>query len=64
MQQSPLKDKMELENIPKEKIEEKLMERKTYYSTLTQSKYSFIGNFITGAAFTLLLSFFLKNNRK
>jgi len=49
---------------PKRKIEEKLTERKAYYSTSNQSMYSFIGNFITGAAFTLLLSFFLKSNRK
>lgn len=61
---SALKEKMELENIPGKKIEEKLMERKDYYSTSNQSVYSFIGNFITGAAFTLLLSFFLKRNQK
>ena len=59
-----LKEKMELENIPKEKIEGKLIEMRGYYSTSNQSLFSFIGNFTTGAAFTLLLSFFLKNNRK
>ena len=61
---SALREKMELENIPKGKIEEKLTERKAYYSTSNQSLYSFIGNFITGTAFSLLLGFFLKSNRK
>ena len=59
-----LKEKMELERLPVEKIEEKLVERREYYSTANQSIFSFIGNFITGGAFTLLLSFFLKTNRK
>ncbi len=59
-----LQKKMELANIPKEKIIEKLVEIRAYYATSTQSIYSFIGNLITGTAFTLLLSFFLKTNRK
>ncbi|WP_109435090.1 MULTISPECIES: DUF4199 domain-containing protein [Aquimarina] len=59
-----MKEKMNLLSIPKEKIDEKLAERTTYYSTAIQSGYSFIGNFITGMAFTLLLSFFLKTNKK
>ena len=59
-----LKEKMELENIPKYRVEEKLAERKTYYRTSNQCLYSFIGNFTTGASFTLLLSFFLKTQRK
>ncbi len=61
---SAMKEKMNLLGIPKEKIDEKLAERTIYYSTITQSSYSFIGNFITGMAFTFLLSFFLKTNKK
>ncbi len=56
-----IQEKMELENIPSDKIEQKLAERTEYFSTLTQSLYSFTGNFITGIAFTLLLGFFLKH---
>ena len=59
-----LKIKMESANVPKGMIDEKLLERETYYTTSTQSFYSFIGNLITGIAFTLLLSFFLKSNVK
>ncbi len=60
-----LKEKMQDANVSSEKLETKLLEKKEYYSTSVQSFYSFVGNFITGSAFTLLLSFFLKsNNRK
>ena len=55
---------MESVNVPKELVNEKLLEKETYYSTSVQSFYSFIGNLITGVAFTLLLSFFLKSNTK
>ncbi len=60
-----LKIKMQDVNVPVEKLEAKLLEKQEYYSTPTQSFYSFVGNLITGIAFTLLLSFFLKStNRK
>ena len=59
-----LKEKMHTGGIPSEKIEGKLAEKRDYYSTITQSTYSFIGNFITGMAFTLLLGFFLKTAKK
>ena len=59
-----LKIKMESINVPKQMVDEKLLEKETYYSTPIQSFYSFIGNLITGIAFTLLLSFFLKSNSK
>lgn len=60
-----LKTQMQNANVPVEKLEAKLLEKQEYYRTSMQSFYSFIGNFITGSAFTLLLSFFLKsNNRK
>jgi len=59
-----MEEKMNLLGIPKEKIDEKLAEKMSYYGTTTQSGYSFVGNFITGIAFTLLLSFFLKTNKK
>lgn len=59
-----LKIKMESVNVPNEMMNEKLIEKKEYYSTSVQSFFSFIGNFITGTAFALLLSFFLKSNAK
>lgn len=58
-----LEDKMSFSGISKEKIDEKLTEKMNYYSTLTQSTYSFVGNLITGMAFTFLLSFFLKTSK-
>ncbi len=61
---SAMQEKMNLLGIPKEKIDEKLAEKMKYYSTSTQSFFSFIGNFITGVAFTLLLSFFVKTNKR
>lgn len=59
-----LKLRMESLNIPEEKINEKLLEKKEYYRTEVQSFYSFVGNLITGVAFTLLFSFFLKSSQK
>ncbi len=59
-----IKEKMILENIPEPIINEKLAERKDYYSTSSQSMYSFVGNLITGVAFTFLLAFFLKKAPK
>ncbi|MEO9871205.1 DUF4199 domain-containing protein [Ekhidna sp.] len=58
------KMKMQEANVSAEKLEIKLLEKKKYYSTSVQSFYSFVGNLITGLAFTLLLSFFLKSNKK
>ncbi len=59
-----LQTKMQISNVDSVIIEEKLAEKKEYYSTSVQSFYSFIGNLITGISFTLLLSFFLKSNSK
>lgn len=59
-----LQIKMEGVGVPVDKLNAKLEEKKAYYSTATQSFFSFIGNLITGVAFTLLLSFFLKSNTK
>ncbi len=61
---SAMKEKMNLLGIPKEKIDQKLAEKINYYSTTSQGIFSFIGNLITGIAFTLLLSFFTKTNKK
>ncbi|MCF8321897.1 MAG: DUF4199 domain-containing protein [Flavobacterium sp.] len=59
-----LQTKMQSINVEPEKLQQKLAEKKEYYSTSVQSFYSFIGNLITGISFTLLLSFFLKSNLK
>ena len=59
-----LRLKMESIGVPNDKLNTKLEEKIAYFSTPTQSMFSFIGNLITGIAFTLLLSFFLKSNYK
>ena len=59
-----LRLKMEAAGVTSDKINVKLEEKMTYLSTATQSFYSFTGNLITGIAFTLLLSFFLKSGTK
>ena len=56
-----LRVKMESANVPKNMVSEKLLEKKNYYSTSVQGFYSFVGNLVTGIAFSLLLSFFLKS---
>jgi hypothetical protein len=61
---SSLQTKMQSLNIEPEKLQQKLTEKKEYYSTSVQSFYSFVGNLITGISFTFLLSFFLKSNSK
>lgn len=59
-----LRSKMESNQIPTDKIDLKIEEKQNYYRTGIQSLYSFIGNLITGATFTLLLSIFLKSTKK
>ena len=59
-----LQTKMQKLNIEPENLQQKLAEKREYYSTSVQCFYSFIGNLITGISFTLLLSFFLKSNSK
>ncbi len=59
-----LKLKMENAGVSIDLLNTKLGEREAYLSTSSQSLFSFVGNLITGAAFTLLLSFFLKSNIK
>ncbi|PRX53961.1 DUF4199 domain-containing protein [Flagellimonas meridianipacifica] len=59
-----LRLKMESSGVPVEKLNAKLEEKEAYLSTSTQSMFSFIGNLITGGAFTLLLSFFLKTSKE
>lgn len=45
-------------------ITKKVAEQTKYYSTSVQSQFSFIGNFITGVAFSVLLGLFLKTKKK
>ena len=59
-----LQNKMQLLGINGEQIEQKLFEKRAYYSTSNQCIFSFTGNLITGTAFTLLLAFFLKNQNR
>jgi hypothetical protein len=55
---------LQSKNVDPEKVQQKLTEKKEFYSTSVQSFYSFIDNLITGISFTLLLSLFLKSNPK
>ncbi|NAS11851.1 DUF4199 domain-containing protein [Poritiphilus flavus] len=59
-----LRLKMETAGVKADMLNAKLEEKAAYLSTSTQSFYAFVGNLITGLAFTLLLSFFLKSNTK
>jgi len=59
-----LRLKMESIGVPTDKLNVKLEEKEAYFRTSSQSLFSFIGNLISGIAFTLLLSFFLKSTTK
>ncbi len=62
--QQILIEKLDKTIFSQEEITEKIKEQTLYYSTWTQAKFSFIGNLITGMAFTLMLSLFLKSKAK
>ncbi len=55
--------KMKGLDLTSEQIQQKVTEQTKYYSTSVQAKFSFIGNFITGIVFSLLLGLFLRTKR-
>ncbi|NER15367.1 DUF4199 family protein [Leptobacterium flavescens] len=55
--------KMEALQLSTEEIREKVEEQTKYYSTSVQAKFSFVGNLITGLAFSVLISLFLKTRK-
>lgn len=61
---SVLTEKLSGQGLSENEISEKIDEQTKYYSTALQSQFAFTGNLITGFAFSLLLSLFLrsKNN--
>ncbi|WP_085296753.1 DUF4199 domain-containing protein [Cognaticolwellia mytili] len=54
-------EKLSTTNLSEEEIGAKINEHKKYYSTQIQAQFSFVGNLITGLAFSLILSLFLKS---
>lgn len=60
MMSEKVKDVLEQKDVDAAIIAEKVNSTMSYYSTLTQAKFSAIGNFTTGLFYTLVLSIFLK----
>ena len=58
-----LMEKLSEQNLNNTEISEKINEQTKYYSTAMQAQFSFVGNLITGIAFTLILSLFLKSKK-
>jgi hypothetical protein len=56
--------KMKNSNLNPVEISGKVAEQTQYYSTWVQAKFAFVGNLITGIAFSVLLSLFLKTKNK
>ncbi|MCE7994717.1 MAG: DUF4199 domain-containing protein [Roseivirga sp.] len=56
--------KMQESGLHASELQEKVMEQKKYYSTAVQAQFAFIGNLITGLAFTTLLGLFLKTKSR
>ena len=58
-----LTEKLSNQNLSEREIIEKINEQTTYYSTAVQAQFAFVGNLITGIAFSLILSLFLKSKK-
>lgn len=58
-----LTDKLSKQNLSETEIIEKINEQTKYYTTTMQAQFSFVGNLITGLAFSLILSLFLKSKK-
>ncbi|SIQ32756.1 DUF4199 domain-containing protein [Maribacter ulvicola] len=58
-----LTEKLSNQNLREAEMIEKINEQTKYYSTAMQAQFSFVGNLITGIAFSLLLSLFLKSKK-
>lgn len=55
-----LTEKLSKENLTETELQSKIEEQTRYYSTAIQAQFAFVGNLITGLAFSLILSLFLK----
>lgn len=60
---SVLTEKLSQQNLNEVEISAKINEQTKYYSTALQAQFSFVGNLITGTAFSLILSLFLKSKK-
>ncbi len=56
-----LTEKLSKQNLSETELNSKIKEQTKYYSTALQAQFSFAGNLITGLAFSLILSLFLKS---
>ncbi|WP_109301219.1 DUF4199 domain-containing protein [Aquimarina sp. AU474] len=58
-----LTEKLSNQNLNETEMIKKINEQTKYYSTTMQAQFSFVGNLITGIAFSLILSLFLKSKK-
>lgn len=58
-----LTEKLSKQHLGDLEVIEKINEQTKYYSTAIQAQFSFVGNLITGIAFSLILSLFLKSKK-
>lgn len=56
-----LTEKLSKQDLSETELSNKIKEQTQYYSTSMQAQFSFAGNLITGLAFSLVLSLFLKS---
>ena len=59
-----LTDKLSKQNLSTTELKSKIEEQTKYYSTAMQAQFAFVGNLITGLAFSLVLSLFLKSKKQ
>ncbi|MDW3194294.1 MAG: DUF4199 domain-containing protein [Cytophagales bacterium] len=57
-------EKLSNQGLDSVELQDKVKEQTKYYSTSIQAQFSFVGNLITGLAFTLILSLFLKSKKQ
>lgn len=57
-------NKLQNSNANETEIIKKVAEQTKYYSTRVQAQFSFMGNLVTGVAFSVLLGLFLKTKKK
>ena len=58
-----LTEKLTNQNLTDTEILQEINEQTKYYSTKMQAQFSFVGNLVTGSAFSFLISLFLKSKK-
>lgn len=56
-------DKLSKQDLKEVELIAKIKEQTQYYSTTMQAQFSFVGNLITGLAFSLIVSLFMKSKK-